>query len=109
MKSVVSKIRQKRPNLNCTIYPVINHFFGEKITVAGLVTATDIIEQLKDKNLPERLIIPSSMLRSEQDMFLDSITLEQTEEALKRKITVSYNDGFELVSKIIDERTAENV
>ncbi|MBQ8605959.1 MAG: DUF512 domain-containing protein [Clostridia bacterium] len=109
MEKAVSIIRQKRPGLDCKIYPVINRFFGEKITVAGLVTATDIIDQLKDLDLPERMLIPSSMLRSEQDMFLDSITLEHTEKALGRKLTVTYNDGFDLVSKILDERMEENV
>lgn len=104
MQNIVSKIRTKRPALNCTIYPIINHFFGEEITVAGLVTATDIIDQLKDKDLPERLLIPSSMLRSEQDMFLDSITTEQVEQILNRKLTITYNDGFDLVEKILDER-----
>lgn len=104
MQNIVSKIRTKRPALNCTIYPIINHFFGEEITVAGLVTATDIIDQLKDKDLPERLLIPSSMLRSEQDMFLDSITAEQVEQILNRKLTITYNDGFDLVEKILDER-----
>lgn len=104
MKSIVTKISTKRPALNCTIYPIINHFFGEQITVAGLVTATDIIDQLKDRDLPKRLLIPSSMLRSQQDMFLDSITIEQLEHKLNRKLTITHSDGFELVEKIIDER-----
>lgn len=104
MKEIVSKVAKKRPALDCKIYPIINNFFGEEITVAGLVTATDIIDQLKGKKLPERLLIPSSMLRAEQDMFLDSITLEETEKALQRKLTIVHSDGYELVEKILNER-----
>lgn len=104
MKEIVSKVAKKRPALDCKIYPIINNFFGEEITVAGLVTATDIIDQLKGKKLPERLLIPSSMLRAEQDMFLDSITLEETEKALQRTLTIVHNDGYELVEKILNER-----
>ena len=109
MLNIVELIKQKRPNTNCKIYPIVNHFFGEKITVAGLVTATDIIEQLKNKELPERLIIPSSMLRAEQDMFLDSITVEQVEKELERNIEISYNDGYDLVEKILGERMDDYV
>lgn len=107
MSKAVDIIRQKRPALDCKIYPVINNFFGTKITVAGLVTATDMIDQLKDKELPERVLIPSSMLRAEQDMFLDSITVEQTEKQLGRKITITFNDGYDLVQKILGERTED--
>lgn len=104
----VDIIRQKRPALDCKIYPIINNFFGTNITVSGLVTATDIIEQLKDAALPERVLIPSSMLRAEQDMFLDSITVEQTEKQLGRKITVTFNDGYDFVQKILGERTEDS-
>jgi putative radical SAM enzyme (TIGR03279 family) len=109
MQKAVDIIRQKRPKLDCKIYPIVNNFFGDKITVAGLVTATDIIDQLKDMELPENLFIPSSMLRAEQDMFLDSITLEKVEKTLKRNIGVCYNDGYDLVSKILGERMDDYV
>ena len=76
-------------------------FFGERITVAGLVTATDIYEQLKDKNLGSELLIPSSMLRKERDMFLDSVTVEELSEKLKVKITVVDCDGYSLTDAIL--------
>ena len=109
MQDITTKIAQKRPRLNCKIYPIVNRFFGEEITVAGLVTATDIIAQLKDNNLPQRVLIPSSMLRAQQDMFLDSITVAQVEKALDRKLTITGCDGHELVEKILDERLDRNV
>ena len=102
-------IKQKRPNLNCKIYPIVNNFFGTRITVAGLVTATDIIDQLKTQHLPKRMLIPSSMLRSEQDMFLDSITVAEVEKILGRNLVITYNDGYDLVQNILDERVDDNV
>ncbi len=101
IKEIADKCCDKNSNLDCTVYPIINKFFGEKITVAGLITATDIINQLKDKDLGEELLIPSSMLNSEGDMFLDSITVDGLSEKLNVKITPVDNDGYELVNKIL--------
>ncbi len=101
MNQLLSAVREKFPGLQFEIFPIINHFFGEKITVAGLVTGTDILAQLKGKELPERLLIPSSMLRAEQDLFLDSISLEKVSEDLKRPIGISMNDGADLLDKIL--------
>lgn len=100
IEQIVEKIKTKYKGLNCTVYPITNNFFGQKITVSGLITGTDIIEQLKDKKLPERLLLPSSMLRSEQDMFLDSVTLINVMEKLGVKLQVCSNDGHDLVSKL---------
>ena len=83
------------------MYPIKNNFFGGEITVAGLVTATDILEQLKNKNLGEELFIPSVMLRDGGDMFLDSITLEELSQNLGVKITPVDNDGYDFVYKIL--------
>lgn len=101
MRELLTKIQRKFTGLSFEIYPIINHFFGEKITVSGLVTGTDIIAQLKGKKIPSRVLIPSSMLRAEQDMFLDSITLEEVSKELDRPISVSMNDGADLLDKIL--------
>ena len=103
MQKVADMISAKSPSFNCEVYSIINNFFGEKITVSGLVTGTDIIDQLKGKALPDTVLIPCSMLRAEQDMFLDSVTVEQVEKAISRKLTVVCNDGYDLVSKMIGE------
>lgn len=101
INSISNKCKEKNTVLDCTVYPIINDFFGHKITVSGLVTATDIIKQLKDKDLGEELLIPSSMLRAEKDMFLDSITIEELSEKLNVKITPVDNDGYLLVDSIL--------
>lgn len=92
---------KKSKGLKCDVYGIKNKFFGERITVAGLVTATDIYEQLKDKSLGSELLIPSSMLRKERDMFLDSVTVEELSEKLKVKITVVDCDGYSLTDAIL--------
>lgn len=101
MHQLMAMIRAKFKGLKYEIYPIINRFFGERITVSGLVTGTDIIKQLSGKELPARLLIPSSMLRSEQDLFLDSMSIEQVSDALNRPIFVSMNDGADLLDKIL--------
>lgn len=95
------KCAEKSKGLECNVYMIENRFFGERITVAGLVTATDIIGQLSGKDLGEELIIPSSMLRSEGDMFLDEITVKELEDRLGTKVTVCGCDGFEFKERII--------
>ncbi len=101
MSTLLQKAKDKFPGLDFKIYAIVNHFFGEKITVSGLVTGTDIVEQLKDQPLPDRLLIPCSMLRSEQDLFLDSMSLEEVERKLHRSIGITMNDGMDLLDKIL--------
>ena len=69
-----------------------NNFFGDKITVAGLLTATDIIEQLKDMDF-SYLMLPSSILRSEGDLTLDDKTISHIETALNCEVILNENDG----------------
>ncbi len=101
IKSVVDKVTKKWDNLECEVIAVKNNFFGGKITVAGLITATDIIEQLFGKELGEELLIPAVMLRDGGDVFLDSITLDELSEKLSVKITPVLNDGYDFLDKIL--------
>ena len=89
------------PQLECDVYAIKNNFFGERITVSGLVTATDIIDQLGNRELGECLLIPSVMLRQEGDMFLDSITLTELSQRLGVPVIPVENDGYELIEKIL--------
>ena len=98
---LVDNILKKWDNLECRVKAVKNNFFGGHITVAGLVTATDILEQLKDIDLGDELLIPAVMLRDGGDMFLDSITLDELSEKLNVKITPVNNDGYEFLDKIL--------
>ncbi len=101
MRHLMEKISEKFSGVQYEIFPIVNRFFGEMITVSGLVTGTDILEQLKGRSLPSRLLIPSSMLRAEQDLFLDSISLEEVQEKLNRPIEITMNDGIYLLDKVL--------
>lgn len=101
IKAIVDKTEKKWDNLKCNVVSVKNNFFGGHINVAGLITATDLEEQLKGKDLGNELLIPSVMLRDGGDMFLDSVTLKELSQKLNIKITPVDNDGFQLVDKIL--------
>ncbi|MBR4117186.1 MAG: DUF512 domain-containing protein [Clostridia bacterium] len=98
---IVDKAVKKWDNLECDVYAIQNDFFGHSITVAGLVTATDILKQLNGKDLGEKLLIPAVMLRSERDMFLDSVTVNELAQSLNVDIVPVEVDGYELISNII--------
>ena len=98
---IVDRCNKKWDNLDCRVKAIKNSFFGGEITVAGLVTATDIIKQLENEELGEELLIPSVMLRDGGDMFLDSITLTELSQRLNVKINPVNNDGYELVDAIL--------
>jgi len=80
---------------------VDNRFFGEQITVAGLITGSDLLEKLRHKSLPPRIIIPSSMLRAGEHVFLDDVTCEDIENALGVRVEVTPGGGAELIDTIL--------
>jgi NifB/MoaA-like Fe-S oxidoreductase len=100
MRNIVDNVSKKWHNFNCKVVAIKNNFFGGRITVTGLLTGTDILEQLKGKELGTELLISSSMLRHEGDMFLDSITVEEVEKQLNVKITVVESDGWSLLDAL---------
>ncbi len=89
------------PEKQVQVIPIINHFFGEQITVSGLLTGHDIIEQLKGKELGDRLLLPCNLLRSGEEVFLDDVTLAQVESALQVKIDIVKSSGQDLVSCLL--------
>ena len=92
---------EKYPNAKLDVYMIENEFFGENITVAGLVTGRDLINQLKDKITAKTLLIPTVMLRHEQDRFLDDVLLEDVEEQLGVNIVRVENDGYNLLNSML--------
>ncbi|MBQ1242895.1 MAG: DUF512 domain-containing protein [Clostridia bacterium] len=101
IKELSDEVTKKFPNIKINVYKIENNFFGHTVTVAGLVTGRDLIDQLKGKELYDRLIIPDVMLRSEGDLFLDNISVEDVEEALSVPLDVTFSaDGYDLIDKI---------
>lgn len=94
-------LMEKFENIDITVYKIINNFFGDTITVSGLVTATDIMEQLKDKDLGETLYIPRAMLKADEEIFLDNITLEKIQEMMEIEVVPCLNEGRDFVDKLL--------
>ncbi len=93
LKGLVDEIRQVFPYVQADVVPITNHFFGELITVSGLITGQDLVSQLRGRDLGEELLIPSSMLRSGENVMLDDMTVEEAEETLQIKIGIVESDG----------------
>ncbi len=89
------------PEQQIQVYEIRNDFFGESITVSGLLTGQDIREQLQGKELGERLLLPENMLRSGERVFLDDLTVEELEKALQVKIDIVKSSGREFVDAIL--------
>lgn len=100
LKKMIEQIQIKFPNVRADVYGIRNDFFGERITVAGLVTATDLIAQLKGKDLGEALMIPDCMLRSGEDVFLDDMTVSQVETALQVRLDIVKSSGQDFVKSV---------
>ncbi len=101
IQSLCDKLEAVIAGLKINVYAIENKFFGEKVTVAGLVTGGDLIKQLKDKELGDELLIPVTMLRSDRDIFLDDISIEDVENELEIKVTLVENDGRDFIQKVM--------
>ena len=101
LREIIDRAAAKcHTELRYEIYPVVNHFFGETITVAGLLTGRDLLEQLQGKDLGTRLLISQNMLRHGETVFLDDMTLEALSSALGVPVIPVPQDGFELFEAI---------
>ena len=89
--------------LDWRVVPIVNHFFGETIVVAGLVTGRDLMDQLRGKYLGERLLLPDNMLRYHENVFLDDVTVEEVEAALGVPLTFVEQDGGALWDAILGQ------
>ena len=104
LKRMAEKLEEKYPNIRIHVYPVRNDFFGERITVSGLVTAQDIMAQLAGKELGESLLLPCNMLKADEDIFLDDYTVSQVSDALQVPIVIVKSSGQDLIDAILEER-----
>ncbi len=86
---------------NVYVEKIENKHFGKNITVAGLIVGKDLISQLKGKEVGKELLISSSMLRHNENVFLDDVTIEEVEQALGVKVTPVENDGYALLDAFV--------
>ena len=99
---LATRLTKKFVNIKVNVYSIENDFFGHDITVAGLLTGQDIIKQLTGKDLGEYLILPSNLLRSNEEVLLDDYTLTDLENALNIKIRIAGSDGKSFIDTIVD-------
>lgn len=96
-----SRIENCIEDLRIKVFPISNDFFGHGVKVAGLLTGKDIIDQLKGKAIGSDIFIPECMLKRDETVFLDNITVEQLEKELAARVTVCKEDGSDLVKNIL--------
>ena len=101
IEKYVDWIRRRCPQRTVHVYPIVNKFFGETITVSGLITGQDLIAQLKGRELGEWLLLPVNMFRSGEEVFLDDLTKADVEKALQVKVHIVKSSGYDLVQAVL--------
>ena len=96
IKRMAERIEEKYPGVKIHDYCIRNDFFGERITVSGLVTGQDIMAQLKGKELGSTLLLPCNMLKADEDVFLDDLTVKDVSDALQVRIDIVKSSGRDL-------------
>lgn len=103
LKKMVDRLEEKFPNIKVHLYDIRNDFFGENITVSGLITGQDLMTQLQRKKLGEVLLIPCNMLKTDEDIFLDDFTVREVESALQVPVDIVKSSGQDLIDAILGE------
>ncbi len=103
LRKHVDAVQKKYPNVDIQVLAIKNEFFGGKITVAGLITGTDLISQLKGKDLGDRLLLTNHMLKSGEPVFLDDLTVDDVQNALQIKVSIVESSGADFVSSLIED------
>ena len=101
IRNICQSLENAVSGLRILVHPIKNNFFGENITVAGLLTATDIIEQLSGSKLGDELLFPACALRSDGDLFLDEKTPYDLSVALGVTVKATENEGAEFIKNIL--------
>ena len=103
IQEAVAEIQKKYPKVEVQVYSIQNKFFGEQITVAGLLTGTDLMAQLSGQKLGSELLLPEVMLKAEEAVFLDDVTLEELENTLQVKVNIVKSSGQDFFRSVIGE------
>ena len=101
IQEMAEELMRMQSHLTVRVYPIRNDFFGELITVSGLLTGGDIQAQLMGKELGEELLLPQNVLRSGEDVFLDDMTVSELGNTLQVNINIVKSSGRDFVKKIL--------
>ncbi len=107
LKQLAADFMEKFPKIEVNVYEIRNDFFGERITVSGLITGQDLMAQLKGVDLGDKLLLPINMLRMGELVFLDDYTVDDVERALQVKIDIVKSDGLSFVQKLLGVKKYE--
>jgi putative radical SAM enzyme (TIGR03279 family) len=107
LEPIVQKLN-KIQGLQVNLEVIPNHFFGTDVTVTGLLTCSDLIRELKGKDLGQALIIPKVMLKSGEKIFLDNLALDHLERELSIEVLVVEDTAYDMVNKILEMEVAAN-
>lgn len=99
--SMAERMMECFPQYQLHVYAITNDFFGERITVSGLLTGQDMIRQLRGKKLGDRILLPQNVLRSGEDYFLDDVTVQDMEKALQVQVDIVKSSGYEFVHTVL--------
>lgn len=108
LEKLVKAAEEKYDNVKGQVFAIENYFFGKSVTVSGLVTGGDLIAQLKDQPLGDRLLITQNMIRREERDFLDDVTLAEAAERLGVPVVPVEQDGFELLDAMLGLSSAQD-
>ncbi len=101
IQKMADRLMAKYPNTKIHVYPIRNDFFGELITVSGLITGKDLIAQLRGRQIGEKLLLPCNMFRSGEEVFLDDVTLADVEEALQVRADIVKSSGRDFIEAVL--------
>lgn len=101
LRELVKDLNKVYPNIQANVIEITNHFFGPKITVSGLLTGQDIIQQLSGKNLGSEILLPINVLRSGEDVLLDDVHVTEIEKTLQVPIRIVQSNGKDLFDALI--------
>ena len=99
--ALCQKLEAQVEGLTISVVPIVNHFFGETITVAGLLTGHDMAEQLSPLDLGDEVLIPENTLRADGDLFLCGMTPMELSEKLGKPVRISPNDGAAFLTALL--------
>ena len=99
--AIAHRICERVPGLTIDVIPIVNRFFGESITVAGLLTGKDMSEQLSGRDLGELLLIPETTLRAERDLFLCGMSPGELAQILHTPISTGGKTAADMISAIL--------
>ena len=101
LKQIADRMEKRFPELCIHVYDIRNDFFGERITVSGLITGQDLMAQLKGKKLGSRLLLPCNMLKTDEDIFLDDYSVKDVSDALQVPVDIVKSSGQNLIDAIL--------